>query len=120
MKEHADQIEGLSDKQNQAVHLLCAGNTQTEVANQVGVSRMTLWRWLQEPCFWSRYQHVREHSFRNAQVSLDMGTSIAAETLVELARNCENPSVRLAAAKFLIERRTDIRMMRECELGGPM
>lgn len=117
MKDKVEGLQELSDKQIRAIHLLCDGCTQTEVAEQTGVTRMTLWRWLQEQYFRSVYQKAREQSFHNAQVSLDMGTGIAAETMVELARTCKNPSVRLAAAKFLIERRTDILLMRECNLG---
>ena len=106
MDEQVEDFEGLDDKQVKAVLLMCAGKSRHAIVKTVGISRVTLWRWMQDPNFVAACKRMRQQTFRTAQLTLDIGTNLAAEIIIELASYSVNPSVQLAAAKFLIERRS--------------
>lgn len=48
---NCNEMQRLDDRQRRAVDLLAAGVTASEVAAQLGVDRVTVWRWRREPAF---------------------------------------------------------------------
>ncbi len=94
----------LTLKQERAlVALLNAGEIK-EASEAVGVSDVTLWRWLQLPAFQARYRAARRQLVETAIAQLQSDCTTAARVLREVAEDKEAPaSSRVAAAKTIIE-----------------
>jgi len=96
--------EKLTPKQERAlVALLDCGEIQAASA-RAGVSDVTLWRWLQQPAFQTRYRAARRQLVETAIAQLQSDCTTAARVLREVAEDREAPaSSRVAAAKAIIE-----------------
>jgi hypothetical protein len=94
----------LTPKQEKAlVALLDCGEIQ-EAAKRVGISDVTLWRWLQLPDFQARYRAARRQLVETAIAQLQSDCTIAARVLREVAEDTDAPaSSRVAAAKTILE-----------------
>ena len=99
MKGHG---EKLSRKEEQAIVALLQQPTLQAAAASVGVSDVTLWRWLQQPDFQARYRAARRQLVEGALANLQQATSEAATTL---RRNltCGVPSVEIRAAVAVLD-----------------
>ena len=95
----------LTPKQEAAVLALMSAPTTDDAARQVGVSPVTLWRWLQLPAFRDRYRAARRQALEQAVGRLQR---IADEAVEALRRNltCGNPSVEVRAAQAVLEQAT--------------
>jgi DNA-binding MurR/RpiR family transcriptional regulator len=96
--------EKLTAKQERAlVALLDCGEVAT-ASERAGVSRITLWRFLQQPVFQSRYRAARRQLVETAIAQLQSDCTTAARVLREVAEDREAPaSSRVAAARAIIE-----------------
>jgi hypothetical protein len=96
--------EKLTPKQERAlVALLDCGEIQA-ASVRAGISDVTLWRWLQQPAFQTRYRAARRQLVETAIAQLQSDCSIATRVLREVAEDKEAPaSSRVAAAKIIIE-----------------
>ena len=82
---------------------LAGGATVAEAAKTAGVSERTAFRRLQDPAFQERLREAREGTIRRAVAMLaDMGTEAAA-TLRALLEPTVPPTVRLGAARAVLE-----------------
>jgi len=92
-------VDGLTDKQAEFVRLFTAGVSQTQAAKQAGYSKPAVdgWRLLQTP---SVIAAVREESER----ALSSAVPAALSTLVELLGPKNAGTVRLGAAKTILDR----------------
>jgi hypothetical protein len=94
-------VHGLSDLKLRAVEMLVAGVRPGVVAQRLGVSRETIWRWRREPSFRRHVQRLRvelhasridrtwalvDKSLDVVEEHLDEGDLQAALTLLKLAR----------------------------------
>lgn len=52
-------VTDLSAEQHQAIDLLVAGQTISNIAETLGIHRQTLWRWRQNPEFQRIYRQLR-------------------------------------------------------------
>ena len=96
--------EKLTPKQERAlVALLDCGEVATASA-RAGVSRITLWRFLQQPVFQTRYRAARRQLVETAIAQLQSDCTVAARVLREVAEDREAPaSSRVAAARTILE-----------------
>ncbi len=96
--------EKLTAKQERAlVALLDCGEVAT-ASERAGVSRITLWRFLQQPVFQSRYRAARRQLVETAIAQLQSDCTTAARVLREVAEDREAPaSSRVAAARTILE-----------------
>ena len=96
--------EKLTPKQERALlALLDCGEVGT-ASERAGVSRITLWRLLQQPIFQSRYRAARRQLVETAIAQLQSDCTVAARVLREVAEDREAPaSSRVAAARAIIE-----------------
>lgn len=84
-------------KKERAAVLLAEGLTQTEVANEIGVTTVTLCNWKKEPEFMESYKAALWERLGNAVPD-------AINTLVNLSKNAKNENIRYAASKDLVDR----------------
>lgn len=80
-------VEGLTDKQLQAIELLVQGIRPGVVAHRVGVARETLWRWRQRPEF-RRHIELLRYELHASRVDriwrlVDMSYDVVEEHLEE-------------------------------------
>jgi len=94
----------LNAKQERALVALLDCGEIKEAAETAGVTKVTLWRWLQSPAFQSRYRAARRQLVETAIAQLQSDCTIAVRVLREVAEDREAPaSSRVAAAKTILE-----------------
>lgn len=95
--------ERLTPAQAQAVSLLAAGRGPTEVAEELGVSRTTLWEWQHRPDFEAAYNRERAEVLEALRDGLRGAQLAAVRVLHEVAKTEGAPlRDRLAAARALL------------------
>lgn len=92
----------LSRKQEQAIAALLAEPTIGTAATAAKVSESTLWRWLQQGAFRTRYRAARAQVVESAIGSLQRA---ATKAVAALERNleCGQPSVEVSAARAILD-----------------
>ncbi len=94
----------LNAKQERALVALLDCGEIKEAAETAGITKVTLWRWLQSPEFQSRYRAARRQLVETAIAQLQSDCTIAVRVLREVAEDKQAPaSSRVAAAKTIIE-----------------
>jgi hypothetical protein len=93
----------LTRKQEEAIAALLRHSRLDEAAKAVGVAPVTLWRWLQDENFRQAYEAARKQVLSRAIESLQAASEGAVATLVELKDKATKESVRLNAAKALLD-----------------
>lgn len=101
----------LSLNQEKAVLLLSLGMPNTEVAEQVSVTRQTIHRWQKQEAFSSRVDLVRKEHLERFQkqtdeirVDIDQAVLDAQNCIFGLITSADKDAVRLSAAKWTMER----------------
>jgi hypothetical protein len=96
--------EKLTAKQERALLALLEHGTIAEACKVVGVSDVTLWRWLQLPEFQKAYRASRRQVVEGAIAQLQNDCTIAVRVLREVAEDVHAPaSARVSAAKTILE-----------------
>jgi hypothetical protein len=94
----------LTAKQEQALIALLDCGEIKQAAETAGVTKVTLWRWLQLSDFQARYRSARRQLVETAIAQLQSDCTIAARVLREVAEDREAPaSSRVAAARTILE-----------------
>lgn len=88
---------------------LAMGKTVEEAAKAAGVSPATAFRRLQEPTFKAEVGRLRSAMLERALGTLSEASTLAAMTLSDLASGAESETVRLGAAKAVLEIGTRLR-----------
>ncbi len=95
-------MQGLTKKQEAAIAALLSTSVMKDAAAQVGISDVTLWRWLQLPEFEAAYRAARRQVVERAVTELQAATGEAVETL-KRNLHCENEAVEVRAASIILE-----------------
>ncbi len=95
-------MQGLTKKQEAAIAALLSTSVMKDAAAQVGISDVTLWRWLQLPEFEPAYRAARRQVVERAITELQAATGEAVETL-KRNLHCENEAVEVRAASIILE-----------------
>lgn len=96
--------EKLSRKQEDAIVSLLTSPTIQAAAEAIGISYITLWRWMQIPDFKEQYREARLETVRQAVSRLSQIATEAVEVLREIMKDMESPpSSRVTAAKTILE-----------------
>ena len=94
----------LTAKQEQALIALLDCGEIKQAAETAGVTKVTLWRWLQLSDFQTRYRAARRQLVETAIAQLQSDCTVAARVLREVAEDREAPaSSRVAAARTILE-----------------
>ncbi len=86
-----------------AIAGLAAGLTVPEVAAQCGVAECTIRRWIRQPAFKTKLEAARAELVSLTVGKLANTATTAAATLRELLSPSNPPSVRLGAARAVLE-----------------
>ncbi len=95
-------MQGLTKKQEAAIAALLSTSVMKDAAAQVGISDVTLWRWLQLPEFEAAYRAARRQVVEQAISKLQGATKYAVATLGKNL-SCGNPAVEVRAASIILE-----------------
>ena len=82
---------------------LGCGATPQNAANKVGVSRRTVFRRLADPAFQEKLRNFRADVIKRTTAMLTASNLEAVKSLMELLNPALPPSVRLGAARTLLE-----------------
>jgi hypothetical protein len=94
----------LTAKQDAALVALLAHGTIEAAYVSAGVSKATMWRFLQLPAFQARYKAARRELVDGALAQLQRDATIAARVLREVAEDRDAPaSARVTAAKAILD-----------------
>ena len=87
----------LTGQQIKCIELMLDGKTQVEIANEIGVAEVTVSRWKKQDLFREKLKEAVNLKFERMAV-------IAQLTIQNLATNAQSESVRLNAAKDILDR----------------
>lgn len=94
--------EKLPRKQEEAIMALLSESTISAAATRVGISDVTLGRWLKLLEFAAEYKAARRQVMEKATAQLQNAAWAASSTLVRLLGS-PSDSIRLSAAKTILE-----------------
>jgi hypothetical protein len=103
------------NSRDQVIALLASGLTQAQVATEARISAKTVSRWQKEPSFASEVAAVRSQYLDRTLGFLSAATVHAAITLAALLDECHADSVRLGAARTLLEMHARLKETAELE-----
>ena len=106
---------GRKNANEQLLIALACGATVENAARKAGVSTATAYRRLADADFRERLQQLRGEMVSRASGTLTAASGEAVRTLVELLKNSVSPSVRLGAARTILEIGMKIREVAELE-----
>jgi predicted DNA-binding protein (UPF0251 family) len=93
----------LNGKKLKAIQAILANDTLEAAAKQVGISRTTLHRYLNENVFSKELKKAKRSMINQTILRLQRSTSDAARTLAEVCRDKEAPpSSRVSAAREIL------------------
>src|SRR5215213_234919 len=91
-------------REDAALAALLSEPTIDAAANRCGVSRATLYRWLDDPAFLARYRAARRQVVEHAVSRLQQTASAAVDALETLVGDTAQPgAVRVSAAKAILD-----------------
>ena len=94
----------LGPAQHRAVIALLERPTVAEAANDAGVHRATLYKWLKEPGFQAAYREARRESLRLATARLQQISGEAVEALREVVGDrSQQGASRVGAARVILD-----------------
>ncbi len=94
----------LTPKQETALLALLDNGTIEAAYKAAGISKATMWRFMQDANFQTRYRAARRQLVETAIAQLQSDCTIAVRVLREVAEDTEAPaSSRVAAAKTILE-----------------
>jgi len=105
----------LTHKQEKAIMLLLENKKMEEVAQKLGISTKTLYRWLKQDAFKQRFSEVRQELFNEALDSLKTLTKQAIDTLDDILRNGTKETSRVTASKTVLELALRLKEVEELE-----
>ena len=91
-------------RQDQLVVALLENPTLEKAAAALGISGVTLWRWMQRPEFQAAYREARRRAFSQALGRLQHASSAAVATLLKIMVDPNAPaSSRVRAASSVLD-----------------
>ena len=94
----------LNNKQLQAISMLMDNVQKSEIASKLGVSRTTLYKWIDNEEFKLELDRRRQEISKHALSDLKGDTKQILEAVKELGYNAESEAVRLSALNSLLDR----------------
>lgn len=104
-----------SNRDSLVIAALAGGATVAAAAQQAGVSERTVWRRLQDEPFRRALDEAQRQGVQTAVAGLGRASTRAVRTLVALMSTKQRPTVRLAAARAVLEMGTRLREQNELE-----
>jgi len=105
----------LTHKQEKAIMLLLQNKKIEEVAQELKISQVTLYRWIKQENFKQRFSEVRQELFNEALDSLKTLTKQAIDTLDDILRNGTKETSRVTASKTVLELALRLKEVEELE-----
>lgn len=100
-RKEVNPLAGLSENQQSAVFLAATGATNSEVAEAVGVNRVTVWRWRKLETFEAALDAVQLSFIEDLERGFVARVPKALRTLDDL-HDSENANVRFRVAQYCI------------------
>lgn len=94
----------LTDQQNEAIKLYVEGETKTDIAKQVGVSRTTMYNWMSKEEFKSAINNGISEIKSEADVKITAKIPLYIDELSKLALTSKNEKIKSDACQYLIDR----------------
>jgi len=105
----------LTHKQEKAIMLLLQNKKIEEVAQELKISQVTLYRWLKQENFKQRFSEVRQELFNEALNSLKTLSKQAIDTLDDILKNGTKETSRVTASKTVLELALRLKEVEELE-----
>lgn len=104
----------LTLKQEKAILCLLSSTSNEEVAAAAGISRITLWRWQQQPEFQEKMNEAKQKAIEDAARMIQCASAKAASILIAIANDQSAHSAhRVAAAKAILNYSMKIREQKD-------
>jgi len=90
-------------KQEQAIHALLTSDSIKEASSKIGVSEVTLHKWLKLESFQLEYRAVKKEIVNQAVSSLTSISSLAVSQIHHLLLNSKSDHIKLQACKLVLD-----------------
>lgn len=97
-------INILTDQQNEAIKLYIEGETKTDIAKQVGVSRTTMYNWMSNEEFKTAINNGLSNIKTEADFKITTKIPLYIEELSKLALTSKNEKIKSDACQYLVDR----------------
>jgi hypothetical protein len=104
---------GLTPRQEQALPHFAAGVAIERACRAARISKATAYAWLRQPTFRAAVAALREELTDHALDALKAAIGQAVETIATLAADAESETVKLAAARAIIEHVLKVRELED-------
>ncbi len=103
MAQNKDKRLHLSANQIKGIQALLSSNTREKAAQKAGVTRNTMYRWLNDDLFLAELNKAKGQLIRHHLLTLQRATVDAVKTLTEICKDKKAPaSARVAAAREIL------------------
>jgi hypothetical protein len=99
----SERLQGLTARQAQALPIFAASPTVEGACRKAGISKTTAYAWAKQPAFREALDAARTAILVQALGALKAATSQAVQTITHLAAKGVPESVRLSAARTILE-----------------
>jgi hypothetical protein len=104
MANHKPGKRGRENRQDRAIQALLEHPTIEKAAAAIGVSSVTLWRWMQQPDFQARLRAARRQAYSQTVARLQQASSAAVGTLLRVMTDQGAPAAsRVRAADSVLD-----------------
>jgi len=93
----------LEQKQELAIHSLLTSDSIKEASSKIGVSEVTLYRWLKDESFQAEYKFAKKQIVDQAISSLTSISSLAVSQIHDLLLNSKSDHVKLQACRLILD-----------------
>ncbi|MBU3171367.1 helix-turn-helix domain-containing protein [Clostridium estertheticum] len=94
----------LDDNKLQCIQLIVKGESKTEIAKLIKVSRKTIYNWIEDEEFKKELSEMREESKNRAKEIINNEAVKAAKIVVDLMQKAKSEKVRYGAASDILDR----------------
>jgi hypothetical protein len=100
----ADESGSLKRRNEQIILALLQHSSMEKAAQALGVSDVTLWRWMKKPKFQEEFRRARREAFSQAIARLQQSSAAAVSTLLRVMVDQSTPaSSRIRAASCVLD-----------------
>lgn len=109
MYENVEELENISEKQENAINMLISGKTIEEISKELNININTIYRWKRQTRFKQNLKNKQDSVFEDISLKLGSIGTEAIDIIYNLMINAVNENTKLKASIFVIDKLLQLR-----------